>query len=531
MGKEKRWAMYFSIQQQKQMGLKKSQVARNLNVARNTVDRFWNMTIDEYKAFMESLEIRSRKLDSHEPEIVGWLRKYPDLSAAQVMDWLKERHPSLEVAESTVRNYVRGLRMEYNIPKVLRIRNYEAVEELPMGQQMQVDFGETKLRHPEGHLVKLWFITFVLSHSRHKYALWQDRPFTTDDVVDAHEQAFAFYGGLPEEIVYDQDHLLLTSENHGDLILTQEFGKYVKQRAFRIYMCRKGDPESKGKIENVVKYIKRNFARHRSFTTVDKLNEQCLAWLSRTGNAKMHDTTKKIPAEVYAIEKAYLRPVQNKIQKPCNSSLTRTVRKDNTIWYASNRYTVPIGTYDGTDKEVAVRVTKENQLIIYEEDTGHILAEHSLCLHGKGELIRNKNHGRDRTKGIQEYLDHVAEQFTDPSQARRYLGEIRQQKPRYIRDQLQVIEKRMAEADGQPAADKALTYCLKHRLYSAADFADAMEHYLQQQPTKTGEPAQSDYGLLHSVDTAKLKAKPQIRDFQAYQRILRGDQEHEHVHG
>ncbi|GIP35920.1 DDE-type integrase/transposase/recombinase [Paenibacillus sp. J2TS4] len=196
--------------------------------------------------------------------------KYPDLSAAQVMDWLKERHEGMEIAESTVRSYVRGLRMEYGIPKAIRIRQYEAVEELPMGRQMQVDFGETKLRHPDGHLVKLWFITFVLSHSRHKFALWQDRPFTTVDVVDAHEQAFEFYGGLPEEIVYDQDHLLLTSENHGDLILTHEFAKYVEERAFRIHMCRKGDPESKGKIENVVKYIKRNFARHRSFTNIDK---------------------------------------------------------------------------------------------------------------------------------------------------------------------------------------------------------------------------------------------------------------------
>ena len=87
--------------------------------------------------------------------------------------------------------------------------------------------------------------------------------------MEAHEQAFAFYGSLPEEIVYDQDHLLLTSENHGDLILTHEFAKYVEERAFRIHMCRKADPESKGKIENVVKYIKHNFARHRSFTNID----------------------------------------------------------------------------------------------------------------------------------------------------------------------------------------------------------------------------------------------------------------------
>lgn len=349
MRSEERWEMYLSIQQMKKQGFNKSQIARNLDISRNTVNKFWCMSMHEYKRFMEGMESRAKKLGCFESDIVGWLREYPDLSAAQIMDWLKERKENLEVAESTVRNYVRNVRLEYGIPKVLRIRHYEAVEDPPMGKQMQVDFGETKLRHQEGHLVKVRFITFVLSHSRYKYALWLDRPFTTADVVNAHEQAFAFYGGMPEEIVYDQDHLLLVSENDGDLILTQEFAAYVNTRKFRIHMCRKADPESKGKIENVVKYIKQNFARHRSFANVDKLNEQCLAWLKRTGNAGIHQTTKKIPAEVYALEKAPLQPITQKIEHPSILSITRRVRKDNTIWFESNRYTVPLGTYDGSD--------------------------------------------------------------------------------------------------------------------------------------------------------------------------------------
>ncbi|PTQ56867.1 MAG: Mobile element protein [Candidatus Carbobacillus altaicus] len=169
---------------------------------------------------------------------------------------------------------------------------------------------------------------FVLSHSRYKFVLWQDRPFTTRDVIEAHEQAFAYFGGMPKEIVYDQDHLLLISENHGDLILTHEFAKYVEQRQLRIYMCRKSDPESKGRVENVVKYVKRNFAKHRIFVNVDKLNEESLAWLERTGNASVHHTTKKIPAEVFAIEKQHLRPVHQKIQTQFSFSITRTVRKE-----------------------------------------------------------------------------------------------------------------------------------------------------------------------------------------------------------
>jgi transposase len=520
MGSEDRWEMYFSIQQMKKQGFTKSQMARHLAISRNTVSKFWGMSVNEYKRFMEGMESRAKKLGGFETEIVGWLREYPDLSAAQIMDWLREREGNLEVAESTVRNYVRGLRMEYGIPKVQRIWQYEAVADPPMGKQMQVDFGETKLRHHDGHLVKLRFITFVLSHSRYKYALWQDRPFTTADVVRAHEEAFTFYGGLPEEIVYDQDHLLLVSENDGDLILTSEFAAYVDSRKFRIHMCRKADPESKGRIENVVKYIKQNFARHRSFANVDKLNERCLAWLERTGNAGIHQTTKKIPAEVYALEKAYLQPMTKKVEHSSAPSIARTVRKDNTIWFEANRYTVPVGTYDGGDKVVHIQV-RDGRLKIYEADSGQILAEHAICLHKKGELIRNNNHGRDRTKGIPDYVERVASLFTDSEQAKRYLEEIHHRKPRYIRDQLQAIEKAMEEVSAG-AADQALAYCVKYGLYRAVDYTAAVHHFHEKQSQTEGKQAPSDLKLLAPVDIAKLKVKPEIRDFNAYKRILGG---------
>ncbi|WP_137671251.1 hypothetical protein [Paenibacillus naphthalenovorans] len=57
-----------------------------------------------------------------------------------------------------------------------------------------------------------------------------------------------------------------------------------------------------------MKYVKQNFARHRMFVSVDKLNEECLSWLDRTGNTLVHHTTKKIPAEVFAIEKQHPSP-------------------------------------------------------------------------------------------------------------------------------------------------------------------------------------------------------------------------------
>ena len=67
----------------------------------------------------------------------------------------------------------------------------------------------------------------------------------------------------------------------------------------------------------------------------------------RTGNYKVHRLTKKRPVEVYALEKQHLQPVFPLLSKENihDTSITRVVAKDNTIYYKSNRYTLSIGSY------------------------------------------------------------------------------------------------------------------------------------------------------------------------------------------
>jgi len=45
----------------------------------------------------------------------------------------------------------------------------------------------------------------------------------------------------------------------------------------RMYVCRKSDPESKGKIENLIKFIKRNFLRIRDFENIEEARRGCLS--------------------------------------------------------------------------------------------------------------------------------------------------------------------------------------------------------------------------------------------------------------
>lgn len=136
------------------------------------------------------------------------------------------------------------LREIYHIPKQATERTFSAVPELPMGQQIQVDFGQKNVLTTDGTMKRLYFIGFVLARSRFKYVEFLDRPFRASDLIHMHENAFRHFGGMSREIVYDQDRLLIVSENSGDLIMTAEFTKYQQTRKFKVYLCRKSKEKS-----------------------------------------------------------------------------------------------------------------------------------------------------------------------------------------------------------------------------------------------------------------------------------------------
>ena len=106
----KRWQMYSKIQAMKSEGFSQRQVARTLEIHRTTVKKYWNMTPDEYHdTILEPAKKSS--LEQHKELILSWLSTYPEITAAQIHDWLKEKY-GLQLAENSVRRYVRILRIE-----------------------------------------------------------------------------------------------------------------------------------------------------------------------------------------------------------------------------------------------------------------------------------------------------------------------------------------------------------------------------------------------------------------------------------
>jgi len=176
--------LHIKIHQLHQRKFKIAQIAKELKISRPTVYKYLNMTFEEVKRHSEELsQSRVKKLDIYKDWIIAWLEEFPHLSSAQIHDWLLERYPQLTVGESTVRTYVREIREVYQIDKKRKVRQYEAIPEQPMGKQLQVDWGETKQKTKKNKEIKLYFIAFVLAHSRMKYMEWQNRPFTTRDAI------------------------------------------------------------------------------------------------------------------------------------------------------------------------------------------------------------------------------------------------------------------------------------------------------------------------------------------------------------
>jgi transposase len=442
-------------------------IANNLGINFRTVQKYLDMDSGEFQKYSESISNRKCALDPYKNFIVDRLKLFQDTPAAQMHDWLKEHYPSLpEVSAKTVYNYVMKIRQEYNLPKLkpANEREYGPLPDTSPGKYAQVDFGEYKLRKGDGSRIKVYFFAMILEYSRYKFIWFQDKPFTGENAVYAHELAFRFFHGIPGFIVYDQDSVFLYDENIGDYRMTDVFDSYVKSRPFKPVFCRRADPESKGKIENVIKYVKQNFLLNRSYSNIDNLNKDAESWLNRTGNAMVHNTTCKVPYKVWCSECKDLRPYM-----PVTSSAIEQgykVLSTNKLRYKGSLYSLPFGTYRGEETRVLVN-EKDGSLIITTMNGEH-LAKHLIAA-GRGENIVNTNHRRDKSASIQKLSDQVQGRFTDKSGSEVFIARLRERYPRYIRDQLTVMLNCLAKYTRQDC-DKALDLCLSKGLFSATDF-------------------------------------------------------------
>jgi len=515
----KGWNLFGEVKQYKAMGLNKSQVERALSINYKTVDKYWDMSPDEYSQLVIDAKSRSKKIDKYKNEILEWITDFRDMSAAQVLDWIKERHGEIDFKERSLRHYISNLREVYNLPKATPVRQFEEVAELPMGYQAQVDMGQIWLNKLDGSKIKVYCFAMVLAHSRYKYILWSDKPFTTVSFINAHNKAFEFLGGMPAEIVYDQDRVLTVSENNGDIIYTEGFQNYINTMKYKVRLCRGFDPQSKGKIEAVVKYAKYNFAINRTFIDIDSFNEDSLKWLDRTGNGKKHEITKKVPAEVFTLEKEHLLPVPELFEKNSSDTiLTYAVRKNNIVLYKQNRYQVPKGTYTpGKEVKLVLMASKIN---IVDIETDELIVSHHISTK-QGELVKIIHPERDIHNSVDSIYERAFATLGKTENAKIFLDNIRKEKVRYYKDQLGVIINITPSYEPEVITE-AVDYCVLRSLWSAGTFKETLEYLAIKKNAKvTLNPVWDNA----SIPSKYKGLKPEVRSISEYSNALKEDKE------
>lgn len=507
--------MYHQIQKMSRDGWSKTRISEFLGINWRTVSKYLKMSEEAFLVFIEDQNNRQKLLGPYEGFVKIKLDKYPDTKAAQMHDWLKEHYPDFpEVTPKTVYNFVMYVRQRHNIPIPDAQRDYCIVEELPWGKQAQVDFGEYNMRDGQGKRVKVYFFTMVLSRSRCKYVFLSLTPFTSALTVYAHIKAFGYFGGIPEEIVYDQDKVLLVDENLGNLILTEVFQSFVRSMPFKPVFCRKSDPESKGKIENVVGYVKHNFLYNRPFSDIETLNQECLGWLSRTANGMSHSFTMEKPKDQLLIEQEHLQAIPAYVFDEPEPAFP--VRKHNVVYYKKNWYTVPEGTYQGRGTKVTI-LADGGELII-KDLNGKQLAAHEIC-YGRGRLISNTDHKRDKSKKIDALMLDVAVLFPDNDSALMFLEKIRKEKQRYARDQFLYIRRCVERADVD-IAGKTLRLCIDNGIYDAKDFEAVLDMYLEQRKAN-GTPMNEMKKISLTINKKIAEITPNTSNILDYEKIMK----------
>jgi transposase len=318
------------------------------------------------------------KLDAYKQQVDIWLEEAP-YSAVRILEKLQEL--GFDGKYSIVKQYVSGKKKDLDEKATVRF------ETMP-GQQAQMDWGyfEEHQVYENGQAKKIYCFLMVLGYSRMRYIEFVTE-MSTNTMIRCHANAFRYFGGYPEEILYDNMKQVVVRRllKQEDSTLNRQFEDFCGFYGFKPVLCRPYRGQTKGKVERTVQFVRDNFMVGIEYESLSDLNGQALAWCNKV-NGKIHATTGEIPFE--RLKKEVLSPLSREyIMDKIN---LRKVQKDCLISYAGNLYSVP-SEYVG--KDVAV-VALDNMLAVY--SGGKQVALHRIS-YTKRDMIVNAHHYRRLT--------------------------------------------------------------------------------------------------------------------------------------
>ncbi|MBH8605970.1 IS21 family transposase, partial [Thermoactinomyces sp. CICC 10522] len=313
-------------------------ISRETGHARNTVRRYLRAEgLPERKPRRK----RPSKLDPFKP----LLHQYMDqgiYNCEVLFRFLREQ--GYQGGRTILKDYVKDFRPPKQLPAVQRY-------ETRPGEQAQVDWGICEYVDPEGQVHKVPVFVMVLGYSRAIYVEFAKR-------CDIHSflrclvHAFEYFGGIPDIVLTDRMKTVILGMGddrkprwHG------LFADFAATAGFIPRVCRVRRPQTKGKVERSIRFVKENFLPGRRFIDLEDLNRQAAAWCDEK-NRRVHGTTGERPCDRLKQENLKLLPDLDRWNPYLRER--RRVSQDGFVSYDGVRYGVP-WHYSGREATVCER--------------------------------------------------------------------------------------------------------------------------------------------------------------------------------
>jgi transposase len=277
-------------------------------------------------------------MDAHRAVIEQWLESDKTAppkqrhSARRMFERLCEEH-QFAGDEGTVRRFVARLKAQQPKEAFMPLL-FEA------GEEAQVDWGQAKvIQNAALRTVQLFCMR--LSHSKASFVHPYERA-TMEAFLDGHVRAFAFFGGVPRRLAYDNLKSAVTHVGRGRERELNE--RFVQLRSFYLFDTRFCNIESgneKGDAENLVKRSQRTYLTPVPEVTsvagdlADKLEADC-----RRDLLKVDDRQTRSRGELLELERAAFVPLPPAPFPACREESTH-VSKQLLVRFDGNDYSVP----------------------------------------------------------------------------------------------------------------------------------------------------------------------------------------------
>jgi transposase len=250
-------------------------------------------------------------------------------TAKRIFERLKEEH-QFTGGYTIVKNYVRAA--------TLRSREMFVPLVHPAGEA-QVDFGEA-LVVIAGVEQKAHYLVMDLPHSDDCFVAAFPSE-TTEAFLEGHVRAFAYFGGVPTRILYDNSKIAVAKILGGEeRQRTRAFSELQSYYLFADKFGRPAKGNDKGKVEGLVGYARRNFMvpipRVSSWEELNAhLEQQCRKRRER----KLRGHSESI-GERFERDRAAMLPLPAALYEACEKISAR-VSSLSLVRYRGNDYSVP----------------------------------------------------------------------------------------------------------------------------------------------------------------------------------------------